>query len=57
MSDSRIPLRPLAVREADGRIAVYVGAGFRFLDEETARRLRDQLTQALESAGPEKEPA
>lgn len=39
--------RPLASREPDGRIAIYVGAAFQLLDEAAARQLFDQLGQVL----------
>ena len=51
------PLKPLAAREADGRIAVYIGSGFALMPEVAARSLRDQLTRALEEIGPQKEPS
>lgn len=51
------PMKPLAAREPDGRIAVYIGSGYALMPVEAALSLRDQLTKAIEEAGPEKEPA
>ncbi len=39
--------RPLAERQPDGRIAVYVGAGYNFLPREKALVLLQQLAAAL----------
>jgi|ThiBio_1000_plan_1041568.scaffolds.fasta_scaffold00893_18 hypothetical protein len=39
--------RPLAERQPDGRIAVYVGAGYNFLPHEKALVLFQQLAAAL----------
>jgi hypothetical protein len=39
--------RPLAERQPDGRIAVYVGAGYNFLPREKALVLFQQLATAL----------
>lgn len=39
--------RPLACREPDGRIAVFVGAATQFMSEDAARQMHQQLGEAL----------
>ena len=47
--------KPQVARDPDGRVAVYVGAAYQVMDEAAARSLRDQLTEVLEKAGPQKD--
>jgi hypothetical protein len=47
MTVGQMKYRPLAHREPDGTIAVYVGGVVQLLPEDAAVRLRDQLNDAL----------